>query len=216
MMTNTNFHTRGWCSFESALAGLSLYRGGRVYDLGCLDNSSVLPTDALDPKLISTCIPPRMPFLAPKTFELQMQSKKLSVESDYDVILHAYSEAFRAVASNEYFRSLDLSGLTWSDTEIAAIADALPFFTCLQTLNLHDNLIADDGASTLGDIAPLCKLLHTLILTDNEIEEGLYGVDKLQANWVAAGRARRGLKLDFTVERDAELEKKAQTELAYA
>mmetsp|Transcript_70763 Transcript_70763/g.169402 ORF Transcript_70763/g.169402 Transcript_70763/m.169402 type:complete len:646 (+) Transcript_70763:85-2022(+) len=163
--------SRGWITFELALASLSSVRSV-VLDLGKMD-SSCSTWDALE----IACALPQAPAKSPAAVAAELEGKYFSVDEDLHFVSRTYAMTCRSLLA--YATELHLASMHWAEEDLMQLAEALPLCFCLQMLFLGDNHAGDRGARAIAAALPSLAYLHTLELQNNCI--GLEGALALAA-----------------------------------
>ena len=156
------YENSGWCFVEAAISaaikiGLNRLdlgkRTGRAMDW-CYGSDSYMPEARLD----CVCAGQRLPPPTPETVSRLLETEKVFTNrADVATVANLYRSFFEVVTSS--VEHLDVSKLAWGDEEVWLLAQVLPQFEKLSTLDLSGNQIGPVGAK---DIAEFCAVSGSL------------------------------------------------------
>ena len=163
----TSYADSGWCFVEASLSSVIKGAAKRV-DLG-----KFTADELFDPGVflaIEKCASgTRPPVCLPSRVGSMLQEKSFFARADVDTVAKLYRDFFEAVVP--WRRELVLSRLQWGPAEAMELAEALPSFVRLSTLNLNGNQIKDEGFGAICEAVQSNKetKLATLWIGDNGI-----------------------------------------------
>jgi len=144
----------------------------------------------LDERLDHACAARRRPPLTPDTVRHQLvHVKTFTSGADVDVVDALYRAYFDGVSAHA--THLDFDGLRWTDAEVTQLAETLPYFTRLTSLNLARNELGDASGALLARFVRATHALTELDVRSNPII-GAGAVELADAVWSSATMARFG------------------------
>ena len=146
-----DYHGRGWCFTESAVAGLAKHARASL-DLGLLppEKAGDMNLSVLD--VWNLCKVQRAPPLTPVEFARQLATKSFtSKKADMPTVLRLYEQAYTSRLGE--LKSWDLSGLDWDDDAAKQVAAVLASGVAakIALINLRGNRITATGLHAIAN-----------------------------------------------------------------
>ena len=157
---------------EAAISA-GLKRGTRRLDLakrteeamGFAYGEGINPESALE----RVCAAARLTPLLPDEVRRRLEhEKKFTASADVDVVDRLYRSFFEG--ATRFATRLDFSGLQWGDEEALRLAEVLPSFAALESLDLAKNSVGARGGVVLAECLSGSAVLTSLGLGGNELD----------------------------------------------
>ena len=158
------YEESGWCFVESSVSAgvkvgnrrldLSLRNEGEFHERGYAGNSRYYHKGGLMRDCATTRPVPMSPEHVAKL--LHSGAKKFTNAADIDVVADLYKQYFCSITSAA--QSLAFSELKWGDAQAAELAELLPRYTALRSLDLSFNQLGAVGAAKLVEALKLTKI----------------------------------------------------------
>merc|ERR1712232_145221 len=170
------YYRRGWPRFEKAIS--TLIKDSYMFlDLGAIEDKDFEDFDCQDEdvtkfdKMRAICQGVRDPPMLPETFRETLESLTFTNGADRNFVLQKYFNTFTELMGST--SRLDFTDMPWGDSEMAAVAEVLPWCPSVKVLRFTGCVYITFLPEELGEMKA-CTLLDLSFCTSLEsLPEGI-------------------------------------------